>query len=60
LAFRGALSDVLSAGTFARMAEAKPDLIRVTVTGVGHVPLLDHPEVEQAIDDFLAHIDERP
>jgi pimeloyl-ACP methyl ester carboxylesterase len=60
LAFRGALSDVLSADTFARMAEAKPDLIRVTVPGVGHVPLLDHPEVEQAIDDFLDNIDERP
>lgn len=60
LAFRGARSDVLSAETFERMAEVKPDLIRVTVAGVGHVPLLDHPEVEQAIDDFLAHIDRRP
>jgi len=57
LAFRGALSDVLSDETFARMAEVKPDLIRVTVPGVGHVPLLEHPQVEQAIDDFLAHID---
>ena len=60
LAFRGARSDVLSAETFDRMAEAKPDLVRVTVSGVGHVPQLDHPEVEQAIDDFLAHIDRRP
>jgi len=59
LAFRGALSDVLSAETFARMAEVKPDLVRVTVPEVGHVPLLDHPQVEQAIDDFLARIDER-
>jgi len=59
LAFRGALSDVLSAETFDRMAEAKPDLVRVTVAGVGHVPLLDHPEVKQAIDDFLVHIDRR-
>jgi len=57
LAFRGALSDVLSDETFARMAEVKPDLIRVTVPGVGHVPLLEHPRVEQAIDDFLARID---
>jgi pimeloyl-ACP methyl ester carboxylesterase len=57
LAFRGALSDVLSAETFARMAEVKPDLISVTVPGVGHVPLLEHPQVEQAIDDFLAQID---
>jgi pimeloyl-ACP methyl ester carboxylesterase len=57
LAFRGALSDVLSAETFARMAEVKPDLVSVTVPGVGHAPLLEHPQVEQAIDDFLAHID---
>jgi pimeloyl-ACP methyl ester carboxylesterase len=60
LAIRGALSDVLSAETFARMAEVKPDLLRVTVAGVGHAPLLDHPEVAQAIDEFLAEIDRRP
>lgn len=59
LAFRGARSDVLSAETFERMAEVKPDLIRVTVPGVGHVPLLNNPEVEQATDDFLAHVDRR-
>lgn len=59
LAFRGARSDVLSAETFARMAEVKPDLVQVTVPGVGHVPLLDNPEVEHAIDDFLRHIDRR-
>ena len=57
LAFRGALSDVLSAETFARMAEVKSDLIAVTVPGVGHAPSLEHPQVEQAIDDFLARID---
>lgn len=57
LAFRGALSDVLSAETFARMAEVKPDLVAVTVPGVGHVPLLENPMVEQAIDGFLAQID---
>ena len=39
------------------MAEVKPDLVSVTVPGVGHAPLLEHPQVEQAIDDFLAHID---
>jgi pimeloyl-ACP methyl ester carboxylesterase len=60
LAFRGALSDVLSDETFARMAEVKPDLVRVTIPGVGHVPLLEHPRVEQAIDDFLARIDGQP
>ncbi len=54
LAIRGALSDILSPETFARMAEAKPDLARATVPGVGHVPLLEEPECERAIDDFLA------
>lgn len=57
LAFRGALSDVLSPETFARMAEVKPDLEQVTVPEVGHVPSFDNPLVEQAIDDFLARID---
>ena len=59
LALRGARSDVLTAETFERMAAAKPDLIRVTVLGVGHVPALDHPQVERAIDDFLREIDLR-
>lgn len=54
LAIRGALSDVLSAETFEKMAEVKPDLIRVTVPNRGHVPLLDEPEAEAAIDEFLA------
>ncbi len=54
LALRGALSDVLSAPTFDRMAAEKPDLVRVTVAGVGHAPSLQEPEAEQAIDAFLA------
>ncbi len=53
LAIRGALSDVLNAETFDKMAEVKPDLIRVTVPNRGHVPLLDEPEAEAAIDEFL-------
>jgi len=58
LALRGALSDVLSAETFERMAEVKPDLVRVMVPDAGHVPLLENPMVERAIDDFLAQIDQ--
>jgi pimeloyl-ACP methyl ester carboxylesterase len=58
LAFRGALSDVLSEESFERMAEVKPDLIQVTVPGVGHVPMLDEPQAETAIDAFLAALDE--
>ncbi|MEM7221406.1 MAG: alpha/beta hydrolase [Pseudomonadota bacterium] len=57
LALRGATSDVLSEATFQRMAELKPDLIRVTVPGVGHTPALDEPISQEAIDDFLAAID---
>ena len=53
LAIRGALSDLLSAECFDRMAEAKPDLIRVTVPNRGHVPMLTEPECVAAIDDFL-------
>jgi pimeloyl-ACP methyl ester carboxylesterase len=54
LVLRGALSDVLSKATFERMAHEKPDLVRVEVPGAGHVPSLDEPESEKAIDEFLA------
>ena len=59
LALRGELSDVLSAETFARMAQVKPDLVQKTISSVGHVPVLANPQVERAIDDFLARIDDR-
>jgi len=55
LVLRGALSDVLTEAVLERMSREKPDLIRVTIPGVGHVPLLDEPESERAIDDFLKH-----
>ncbi len=54
LVVRGALSDILSPETVARMAEIKPDLSAVEVEGRGHVPLLDEPESLAAIDAFLA------
>ena len=56
LAIRGALSDILSASTFARMQREKLDLISLTVTARGHVPLLDEPECLAAIDAFLAQV----
>jgi pimeloyl-ACP methyl ester carboxylesterase len=59
LALRGELSDVFSEETFARMAKLKPDLIQVTVPGVGHPPMLDEAPAETALDDFLAEIDGR-
>jgi pimeloyl-ACP methyl ester carboxylesterase len=52
LALRGDLSDVLSAETFERMALAKPDLQRITVTNAGHAPTLNEPEAA-AVDDFI-------
>lgn len=57
LAIRGGLSDVLSADTFALMAEAKPDLRQLTLPHVGHAPSLNEPESEKAIDDFIAAIE---
>ncbi len=54
LAVRGDLSDILSAGTFDRMAEVKPDLVRVRVPRRGHAPWLDEPECADALDGFLS------
>lgn len=54
LALRGARSDVLTAATFERMKAEKPDLMSVTVAGVGHAPTLDEPAAAEALDRFLA------
>jgi pimeloyl-ACP methyl ester carboxylesterase len=54
LVIRGALSDILSAGTVARMAHEKPDLVHVEVPNRGHTPLLNEPLCLEAIDAFLA------
>jgi pimeloyl-ACP methyl ester carboxylesterase len=54
LLVRGALSDLLSEATAARMKAEKPDLEIVTVPRVGHAPTLEEPEAEAAIDRFLA------
>jgi pimeloyl-ACP methyl ester carboxylesterase len=56
LVIRGALSDILSAATVARMAREKPDLHQLTVTNRGHAPLLDETECRTAIDIFLANL----
>lgn len=53
LAIRGGVSDILSAGTLARMKATKPDLHQVTLPGVGHAPVLNEPLAVKAIDDFL-------
>jgi pimeloyl-ACP methyl ester carboxylesterase len=56
LLVRGALSDVLSEGTLARMAAALPRAEVVTLPRVGHAPTLDEPEVVEAIERLLAKI----
>jgi pimeloyl-ACP methyl ester carboxylesterase len=53
LVIRGALSDLLSPATVARMVREKPDLEHVTVANRGHSPMLDEPECRAAIDAFL-------
>ena len=53
LAFRGGLSDVLTAEVFNRMALEKPDLLCVTVPDKGHTPSLDEPQATEALDAFL-------
>ncbi|MDA1099039.1 MAG: alpha/beta hydrolase [Proteobacteria bacterium] len=53
LAIRGALSDILSAETFARMAQEKPDLSQLSLPNRGHVPQLTEPACLAAIDEFL-------
>jgi pimeloyl-ACP methyl ester carboxylesterase len=56
LAIRGALSDILSAATFARMKRENPDLRQLELADRGHVPLLDEPECIAAVDAFLSAI----
>ena len=54
LAIRGALSNMLTSATFDRMAEIKPDLVRITIPNRGHAPWLDEPECVNALDAFLS------
>ena len=53
LALRGALSDVVDAGTLARMAAMQPRLTAVTVPGVGHAPTLEEPAAHSALTKWL-------
>ncbi len=56
LALRGALSDILTADTFIRMKREHAGMIAVTVPDVGHVPMLDEPAAQTAIDAFVADL----
>jgi len=59
LALRGSTSDILTAATFARMAETIPNLRCVEVPNRGHTPYLDEPIALSAIDAFLAGLPRR-
>jgi pimeloyl-ACP methyl ester carboxylesterase len=52
----GALSDLLSAATVARMTAEMPGLAVAEVPRVGHAPTLDEPESVAAIDALLARV----
>ncbi|WP_371433151.1 alpha/beta fold hydrolase [Novosphingobium sp.] len=56
LLLRGALSDILSAGTANRMVARHPDMELVTIERVGHAPTLDEPEAIAAIDRLFAQV----
>ncbi|MDI4663600.1 alpha/beta hydrolase [Xanthobacter autotrophicus] len=53
---RGALSDVLSAATVARMAERHPGLVIHEVADEGHAPLLWDTPAQQAIIAFVRSV----
>lgn len=53
LVLRGEFSDILSAETLERMRQRNSELVAVTVSNRGHVPLLNEPECITAIDRFI-------
>lgn len=55
-AVRGANSNLLSAETFAKMKQRRPDMMAATVPGRGHVPFLDEPEALEVVEWFLEKI----
>jgi pimeloyl-ACP methyl ester carboxylesterase len=56
LVVRGGISDLLSAGTAAKMVAENPAMESVTVPDVGHAPTLDEPEAAAAIDALLERV----
>lgn len=57
LILRGARSDVLSAGTAARIISLLPDAELVTVPATGHAPTLSEPAAVAGIERLLARVD---
>ncbi len=56
LLVRGALSDILSSPCTAEMQRRHPGMRLVELTNRGHAPLLDEPEGERAIVEFLSDL----
>ncbi|MEW6597424.1 MAG: alpha/beta hydrolase [Pseudomonadota bacterium] len=54
LLIRGALSDLITAELAADMRRLAPQMAYAEVARVGHAPMLDEPEAELALKDFLA------
>lgn len=57
LVLRGAVSDILSEQTVARMTAQKSDLRAVDVPDVGHAPDLSEPAARAAIEEFLQSVE---
>jgi pimeloyl-ACP methyl ester carboxylesterase len=57
LLVRGALSDLTTAETQAKMQARAPHMQAAEVAGVGHAPMLDEPEAVAALSAFLAAAD---
>jgi pimeloyl-ACP methyl ester carboxylesterase len=53
LAIRGENSDILAAGTLARMEAMHPRFDQITIDGEGHAPLLIHNAILQRISAFI-------
>ena len=53
---RGALSDLLSLETLAKMRARHPGAEVVELPRIGHAPTLDEPEAVAALDRLLARV----
>ena len=60
LVVHGAISDLLSAETVARMKSEVATLESVTIPNVGHAPTLDEPEAVAAIEKLLERAATKP
>jgi pimeloyl-ACP methyl ester carboxylesterase len=56
LAIRGALSDILSEATLARMRREVPAMDALVIPRIGHAPTLEEPAAQAAIARLLAQV----